>query len=79
MFSHMKKDLLLVTTPEEKRTCIEINAGNTFTYCVDQWMETDSEGYAEATRLQFGDYLIVSDSGVYRVGHDEFRATHKLV
>lgn len=79
MFSHMKKDLLLVTTPEEKRTCIEINARNTFTYCVDQWMETDSEGYAEATQLQFGDYLIVSDSGVYRVGHDEFRATHKLM
>lgn len=79
MFSNLKRDLLLVTTPAEKRTCIEINDVNDFKYCVNEWVETDSDGYAEAMELQMGDYLIVSDSGVYRIGHDEFCATHTLV
>lgn len=81
MFANSKKDLLLVTTPAEERTCIEVTpelyaAG--ITHCVDEWMEVDSEGNAEATALCVGDYLIVTDSGVYRIGHDEFVETHVI-
>lgn len=81
MFANMKKDLLLVTSPAEDRHCIEVTrelyeAG--ITACVDEWMETDENGEAEATLLNIGDYLIVSDSGVYRIGHDEFVETHSL-
>lgn len=81
MFANSKKDLLLVTTPSEERTCIEITpelyaAG--ITHCVDEWMDTDEDGNAEATALCVGDYLIVTNSGVYRVGHDEFVETHVI-
>jgi len=81
MFANSKKDLLLVTTPSEERTCIEVTpelyaAG--ITHCVDEWMNTDSDGNAEATALCVGDYLIVTNSGVYRVGHDEFVETHVI-
>ena len=81
MFANSKKDLLLVTTPAENRTCIEVTpelyaAG--ITHCVDEWMDTDSDGNAEATALCVGDYLIVTSSGVYRIGHDEFVETHVI-
>lgn len=81
MFANLKKDLLLVTTPAENRSCIEVtkemhDAG--ITACVDEWMNEDAEGMAEATTLCVGDYLIVSDSGVYRIGHDEFVTTHSI-
>lgn len=81
MFANSKKDLLLVTTPAEQRTCIEVtqelyDAG--ITHCVDEWMDVDIEGNAEATALCVGDYLIVTDSGVYRIGHDEFVETHVI-
>lgn len=81
MFANLKKDLLLITTPAESRTCIEItqelyDAG--ITCCVDEWMEEDECGNAEATNLCVGDYLIVSENGVYRVGHDEFVETHVI-
>ena len=81
MFANSKKDLLLVTTPSEERTCIEVTpelyaAG--ITHCVDEWMDTDEDGNAEATALCIGDYLIVTNSGVYRVGHDEFVETHVI-
>lgn len=79
MFANSKKDLLIVTTPAEERTCIEVTpelyeAG--ITHCVDEWMEEDSDGNAEATALCIGDYLIITDKGVYRIGHDEFVETH---
>lgn len=82
MFANMKKDLLLVTTPAERRYCIEVtqemyDAG--ITACVDEWMETDESGMAPATQLYVGDYLIVTTSGIYRVGHDEFMETHTLI
>ncbi len=81
MFANMKKDLLLVTTPAENRYCIEVtqemyDAG--ITACVDEWMETDENGMAPATQLYVGDYLIVTTSGIYRVGRDEFMETHTL-
>lgn len=81
MFANLKKDLLLITTPAEKRTCIEVTEDmyhNGIIACVDEWMDVDSNGEAEATWLHIGDYLIVSDSGVYRVGRDEFMETHVL-
>ena len=49
------------------------------TACVDEWMETDENGMASATQLCVGDYLIVTTSGIYRVGHDEFMETHRLI
>ncbi len=82
MFANMKKDLLLVTTPAEERTCIEVTQelyDNGLTACVDEWMEEDENGLAEATMLCVGDFLIVSADGVYRIGHDEFIETHELV
>lgn len=81
MFANLKKDLLLITTPSEKRTCIEVTAdmySAGITHCVDEWMETDENGEAEATELRIGDFMIVSDSGVYRVGRDEFLETHVI-
>lgn len=82
MFANLKKDLLLVTTPAENRYCIEVTqkmflAG--ITACVDEWMETDENGMASATQLCIGDYLIVTDSGIYRIGRDEFMETHRLI
>lgn len=81
MFAKLKSDLLLVTTPAERRTCIEITTDMYqmgVTHCVDEWMEVDSNGEAEATELSIGDYVIVTDSGVYRIGHDEFCETHLI-
>lgn len=82
MFAKMKEDLLLVTTPAENRSCIEItqelyDAGITF--CIDEWMDTDEDGNAPITNLQIGDFLIVNENSVYRIGRDEFIETHELV
>lgn len=82
MFANLKRDLLLVTTPAEERTCIEVTQelyDSGITYCVDEWMEPDENGDAVVTELSVGDYLIVTDSGVYRVGHDEFVLTHVIL
>lgn len=83
MFCNLKKDLLLITSQEEFRFCIEITpelykAGVTF--CVDEWMEVDENGEAEITQLNIGDYLIVSENrdSVYCIRHDEFAETHSL-
>ncbi len=82
MFTSMKKDLLLVTTPAENRQCIEVtqelyNLG--VTSCVDEWMEVDQDGNAPATQLNIGDFLIVSENGIYRIGKEEFLETHNLL
>ena len=82
MFANLKKDLLLVTTPAEDRLCIEVTQemyDSGITACVDEWMGTDENGMAYATQLCVGDYLIVTTSGIYRVGHDEFMETHRLI
>lgn len=82
MFCNWKKDLLLVTTPEEARRCIEITPelyAKGITFCVDEWMKTDENGEANITSLNIGDYLIVSKKGgVYCIRHDEFLETHSL-
>jgi hypothetical protein len=83
MFSKMKEDMLLVTTPTEQRHCIEVTDdlyAQGITYCVDEWMDVNANGEAPITELQIGDYLIVSDNNsVYRIGRDEFLRTHKLI
>lgn len=81
MFANLKKDLLLVTSPAESRQCIEVtrelyDAG--ITACVDEWMEADENGMATATMLNVGDYLIVTNDGVYCIRHDEFMETHTI-
>ena len=83
MFCSWKKDLLLITSPEESRFCIEITPelyAKGITSCVDEWMETDENGEAESTQLNIGDYLIVSANRdrVYCIRHDEFIETHSL-
>ena len=82
MFASLNKDLLLVRTPAEDRICIEVtqelyDAG--ITYCVDEWMDADADGMAEATQLSVGDFLIVTNDGVYRIEKDVFIETHELV
>jgi hypothetical protein len=81
MFANLKKDLLLVTSPAESRQCIKVtrelyDAG--ITACVDEWMEADENGMATATMLNVGDYLIVTNDGVYCIRHDEFMETHTI-
>lgn len=83
MFCNWKKDMLLISSQEEFRFCIEItpelyNAGITF--CVDEWMEVDENGEAEITHLNIGDYLIVSENrdSVYCIRHDEFVETYSF-
>lgn len=83
MFANLNRDLLLVTTPPEERTCIEVTDEmyNKYhiTYCVDEWMKPDENGDANVTELQIGDYLIVTEKGnVYRIGREEFLETHHL-
>jgi len=81
MFANMKKDLLLVTSAAEQRSCIEVtqnlyDAG--ITCCVDEWMDADENGESEATLLNVGDFLIVTNSGVYCIRRAEFLETHTL-
>lgn len=83
MFCNWNKDLLLVTTKEELRLCIEITQdlyARGMCCCVDEWMETDENGEADITSLNIGDYLIVSEDKerVYCIRHDEFIETHSI-
>ena len=80
-FSMSNRDFLLVGTPEEQRQCVEVTqelyeAG--LTVCVDDWMEPDDNGEAEATQLNVGDFLIIKKSGVYCIRRAEFYETHRL-
>lgn len=75
------EDLLLVYTPAEARKCIEVtqelyDAG--ITHCVNEWEKPDENGMAATTELKVGDYLIVTNDGVYCVRHDEFVETYSL-
>lgn len=81
MFANMKKDLLLVTSPAENRRCIEVTQelyDSGLTYCIDEWMDVDENGDSEATLLNVGDFLIVTDSGAYCIRRDEFLETHTI-
>ena len=82
MLAKWNDDLLLVTLPAEERSCIEVTQklfDMGITSCVDEWMEEDENGDAEVTMLNVGDFLIVSENGVYCIRHDEFVATHVLL
>lgn len=81
MFVSYNKDLMLVTSPAEERICIVvtqdmIDAG--ITHCVNSYDEADENGNAPATRIFVGDILILEDTGVYRVGHEEALMTYRL-
>ena len=85
MMASMKRDLLMVHTPAEKRECIIVtqelyDAG--VTACVDSWVEPDENGEGPETKLVVGDVLIVEHKPegdfVYRVGAEEFAETHVL-
>ena len=83
MFCNWNKDLLLITSYEESRFCIEITSelyAKGITFCVDEWMTTDENGDAEITHLNIGDYLIVSANrdSIYCIRHDEFIETYSL-
>ena len=81
MFASWNKDLLLVTMPQEDRTCIEVTRelyDSGITYCVDEWMDVDQNGEADVTELQLGDYLIVGETGVYCIRRQEFLETHSI-
>lgn len=77
-----RKDFLLVHTGSEERMCVEVtedlyhNYG--LKYCVDEWMETDENGMAEATELNIGDFLIITDAGAYCIRRTEFLLTHTM-
>jgi hypothetical protein len=75
-------DYFIVETPEENRRCIEIteelyNKG--LTRCIDEWVESDEDGNFVYTELEIGDFLIVTDIGVYCARGEEFLATHKII
>ena len=81
MFANLNKDLMLVTTPAEDRMCIEITRElfeSGVTSCVDEWNNVDTNGEAEETFLNIGDFLIVTANGVYCIRRDEFLTTHKF-
>lgn len=81
-FCGLRRDLLLVITPAEMRKCIEITGemyASGITHCVNQWEEVDEKGLAEATPLSVGDFVIVNDQGIYRIGKEEFNLTHILM
>lgn len=82
MFSSINKDLLLITTPDESRRCIEVTAelyDAGLTYCVDSYMDPDANGEAEETILHVGDFLIVESSEkIYCVRRNEFMETYAI-
>lgn len=81
MFCKFREDLLLITSQEEKRTCVEISEElyeKGLTYCVDEWMETDENGDSDITLLDIGDFLIITKDGVYTIQRNIFLETHSL-
>lgn len=80
-FCQCNQDYLLITTPAEQRTVVEVTEklySNGLTACVDQWMKPDENGECPETQIFIGDYLVISKKGVYRIGREEFFKTHKL-
>lgn len=90
MFCNFNKDLLLVTSPAEKRLCVEVtqrlyDAG--LMACVDSYATTDPFGNAEATQLNVGDFLVLDESDTgggddemwfYCIRRAEFLETYSL-
>lgn len=82
IFIKFPQDLILTTSPEEHRRCILVTEDlykQGITYCIDEWMTPDANGFCDVTFLQIGDVLIVTKDGLYRIGHDEFYETHELI
>lgn len=86
LFDFIKNDTLhdhfMVETPEENRKCIEITpelytAG--LTTCIDEWVEPAEDGSYAITELNVGDFLIVTENGVYCIREDEFKQTHTII
>lgn len=81
MFCKFREDLLLITSQEEKRTCVEVTEelyDKGLTYCIDEWMETDENGDSDITLLDIGDFLIITKDGVYTIQRNIFLETHSL-
>ena len=81
MLCKFREDLLLITSQEEKRTCVEVSEElyeKGLTYCVDEWMETDENGDSDITLLDIGDFLIITKDGVYTIQRNIFLETHSL-
>lgn len=67
--------MLLVTTDEEPRICIEVTQelyDQGLKFVVDEWMADD----APTTDLNVGDFLIKSSDGYYCIRRAEFLETH---
>ena len=86
MFRKFNFDLILITSPEEDRRCVEITQkiyDSGVTQCVDSWVTPDDNGMAPATDLEVGDYLIIENKKgkdyVYCIRKAEFNDTHTLV
>ena len=72
-----RKDLDLIFTKPENRAVVEItpelyDAG--ITSCVNDW--EDAKSGFRVTYLEIGDFLVITDKGVYCVRRDEFMDTH---
>ena len=83
-FAFCNQDLLLAHTDAEDRIYVRItqelyDAG--WTACVDEWMDVDGNGEADATDLVVGDVLIINtkpngERSAYRIDRDMFEETH---
>ena len=83
-FAFCNQDMLLAHTDAEDRMYVRItqelyDAG--WTACVDEWMDVDGNGEADATELFVGDVLIINikpngERSAYRIDHDMFEETH---
>lgn len=84
LVSVLRCNLKMVVTEQEQRSCVEITQelyDNGMVLCIDEWMETDSEGYSDCTLLNVGDFLIINEraQSMYRIGREEFLETHELL
>ena len=76
-----QNSLRLVFSKEEERKVVEVTQqlyDSGLTYVIDDWMEPDENGLADATILNVGDFLVVTDKGYYCIRKNEFLETHKL-
>lgn len=85
MMASLKRDLLLVHTPAEKRECIIVTQemlDTGITACVDSFVDTDADGNGPESKLFLGDAIIVNrkptGDKIYRIGKEEFSETHSL-
>lgn len=83
MFAHRmareKRDLLLVTSAQENRRCVEVtqelyNKG--LVAWIDNWVSPDEMGDYPVTLLHVGDRLVQSGDGFYCVRQDVYLQTY---